>query len=525
MSRQPLSAKLLLIFLLSFALFLFLRLWNLEQAAYFIYDQGRDALKWAEIAQGELTLVGPTSGLAGFFIGPFWYYVGLPGFLLSGGHPLGVQVWYILLSALAFPGFWWLCGKLFWKDPSESRSLHRILMGVVCLIGLIALPASITNSTTIWNPLIGAPLMMGALFSFWKLRQDEQRKDIWLALGFLCTALTLQSEFAYAVFFLAPLFLVIPWMTQRRRMLDFIIAGGTVALTLLPQVLFELRNQFIMTRSLFGSLTDTSRSVSWAQQLQTRPMQLVDTTVDFFTGPDQNTWLVRSIVIGLLSLGMYSVYLFWRKNKYEKDTTHQLYLQQLLLFFALIPYPFFLIWRGNEGNFFWYYLTSHFIFIVPLAILGLSFATKKLWSLEPWGTRTAGVLIVALLLPFLTASIRHWNDSIGHPINETGYAMMLSGVRSAYSMQAAENTATMIITPNIHSQHYDYLFQWYGKKESYQIPRTVVQPEDTQLIVVTEMWGPTFSDYVKARHKELTTGWRRARTVINGKVIVQEWVR
>lgn len=38
MSRQPYLAKILLVFLLSFGFFIFLRLWNLEQAAYFIYD-------------------------------------------------------------------------------------------------------------------------------------------------------------------------------------------------------------------------------------------------------------------------------------------------------------------------------------------------------------------------------------------------------------------------------------------------------------------------------------------------------
>jgi hypothetical protein len=525
MTRQPYQAKLVILFLSSALVFLALRLWNLYDYSYFIYDQGRDAVKWSEIAQGELTLVGPTSGLAGFFIGPLWYYIGLPGFILTQGHPLGIAVWFILLSTLALPGFWWLTWKLFWNDEEHRQSAFFLLLGGICLSLFIFLPASITSSTTIWNPLIAAPLMMGALFSFWQVRADQKRSRLWLWLGSLCAALTLQSEFAYAVFFLPVIFLVIPWMTKRRSVLDFIVAGFAVALTLVPQGVFELRNQSIMMKSLFGALTDSSKSISWAQHLQQRPMQLLDVTVDFFNGPDQNTWLSRVIVLLLCVIGFVSLAKIWRKNETDEDPSHQSYLRKLLILFALIPYPFFLIWRGNNGNFFWYYMTSHFVFMIPVFVLGLEQLTKKLWKQQPWGTATAGLLIASALVPFVIASVRHWNDSIGHPINETGYAIMLSGVKSAYQLQNQENTATFIITPNIHSQHYDYLFHWYGTKHQLQVPRTVSQPEDKQLILVTEQWGPELSDYVKARRKELTKDWKKQRTIVNGKVIVEEWVK
>jgi len=266
-SRTP------LLFALSLLSFLFLRLWNLPGFLYFIYDQGRDAVKLAEMAHGSfVTLVGPTTGIAGLFLGPLWYYVGLPGFFLSGGSPIGLSAWFILISALAFPLFWWLCDVLFWrKDKELSATVHEReisrLMGAVCLALFIILPGSIISSTTIWNPIMAAPLMLGALYAFWRVRGAEQ-KWTWLSLGFLCAGLTLQSEFAYAVFFLPILVISVPWTTGRKKWQDFVVAFLTLGITLLPQLIFELRHNFIMTTSVLHAVGDTPKALPGRSSLR-----------------------------------------------------------------------------------------------------------------------------------------------------------------------------------------------------------------------------------------------------------------
>ncbi|HZZ98991.1 MAG TPA: hypothetical protein VFG51_03595, partial [Candidatus Saccharimonadia bacterium] len=75
-------------FLIFLAVGLFFRFWNIYQRLYFIWDQGRDAWMLQRLAHGELTLIGPTSGVPGFFLGPLWYYIGLPGYFLGGGNPI-----------------------------------------------------------------------------------------------------------------------------------------------------------------------------------------------------------------------------------------------------------------------------------------------------------------------------------------------------------------------------------------------------------------------------------------------------
>ena len=41
----------------------------------FTHDQGRDLLAADSILRGNATLIGPTTGLAGLFHGPLWYYL------------------------------------------------------------------------------------------------------------------------------------------------------------------------------------------------------------------------------------------------------------------------------------------------------------------------------------------------------------------------------------------------------------------------------------------------------------------
>jgi hypothetical protein len=524
MAQKPKIPTTLLAFFSFFVVFLALRLYNLNGFLYFIYDLGRDMAKWSDILAGDITLIGPTTGLPGLFLGPLWYYVGLPGFVLSGGSPVGQSVYLILLSALAFPGFWWLKEQLFDQQKKEKENVSEKklsqFLGWLCLVLFIIVPGSIISSTMIWNPLLAAPMMIGALFAFWKVRHTE-RKLLWLGLGFLLIGLTLQSEFAYAIFFLPVLGLAIPWMMQRFKIVDFLVAGSSVAVTLIPQALFEIRHQFLMTTSLFHGLSDSSKNVSWMQQFANRPMQLIDVTVDFFNGPDQNIWLFRGIILAMCAAGIFSV---WQENRQKNQPTN-LYLKKLLVMFALIPYPFYLLWRGNDGNFFAYYVTPHFVFIVPLFVLGLEYIGQQLWRRETWGKLTTGILTTAILLPIVVASTQHWLGTIGNPVNQAGLTAMTTAVAEAYKLQAPQDSATLVLTPNIYSVHYDYLFRWYGKQHDLQPPRTVHQDTDTQRIFVIEQWGPEMSDYVKDQRKRLTTGWTRKRVVNSGMVTVEEWTK
>ncbi|MEK7526341.1 MAG: hypothetical protein AAB546_02585, partial [Patescibacteria group bacterium] len=69
-----------LIFLIGF----FLRIYRIGDLLAFHFDQGRDALViWDLIKNKELFLIGPTTGLAGIFRGPYYYYLITPFYFLG----------------------------------------------------------------------------------------------------------------------------------------------------------------------------------------------------------------------------------------------------------------------------------------------------------------------------------------------------------------------------------------------------------------------------------------------------------
>jgi len=504
--------------LLTYVVFaILIRVWNFKESLYFIYDQGRDALTLQRIAQGDFILVGPTSGLSGFFLGPLWYYVGLPGYLLSGGNPYGICLWYIFLGSLAFPLYWWLSHRLF---PKKFAVLTAILLAII--------PGSLGASLTVWNPLISVPLMLGALYSFSKARSSR----IWFGLGFLLVALTLQSEFAYAIFFLPPLFLLIPWLRkQRPHILDYVTAAFAVGSTLLPQLLFEVRNQFIMTKSLLAGMQDTSKSVSWGQLFQQRPLQLLDNSVNLILGPGQseaNFWLSISL-LGLLLIGIISVLLFSHQATTaepgaEKNADQQ-YLWHLVALFALIPYPFFMIWRGNMGYFFSYYLTCHFIFLVPLLVLGLQKITNQMYR-----TRLAplysSIIIFGAVGLVGVYSFSHWSATILKPINNGGLAKMMGATQIVYQWSTEQSIEPVIqvFTPIIYTEHYDYLFRWQAKQRNKPIPRTVRQADDKDWFLVIESWGNEYkSPIFEPWYRNATASGELIRAQTSGNMTIEQW--
>ncbi len=77
------------------AISLFLRTFRTTEYLGFWYDQGRDALIIADLLENKKWfLIGPTTGIEGIFLGPFYYYFIAPFYLLGNGDP-------------AYPAFGW----------------------------------------------------------------------------------------------------------------------------------------------------------------------------------------------------------------------------------------------------------------------------------------------------------------------------------------------------------------------------------------------------------------------------------
>ncbi len=494
-------------FVIYFLINIFLRFWNFQHTLYFIYDQGRDAWVLDRIAQGHPVLVGPTSGLSGFFLGPLWYYMGLPGYFLSRGNPYGICLWYMAISCAAIPLFWYLSHRLFQKK----------FWAMLCAYFLSIIPGALSASLMIWNPLLSVPLILGSLLSLWKSRQENSRK--WLALGFFCLALTLQSEFAYAIFLIVPLFLLIPWIRQKFDWRDYaavIVASG---LTFLPQLLFELRNKFIMTTSLLKGFQDTSRTVSWALQLHQRPTQLWETTKQVLVGGSN----VAPYLFPLMALfALIGVYFAIREKNQQTG-----FLWRLIALFGLLPYPFYMVWRGNNGNFFWYYLTCQFVFVIPLMCYGFFKLIEAVKSKQKLTTFVLS-LVVFISLNLVAVSWLNWYQNNWKSDAQANLHSMLTAVARVYEVQAQAKREPFVVTTftaNTYTEQYDYLFHWYAKAHNLQEPTTVRQPADQYWYLFIETGEHTEVKILDDWYKKATEGGKQITSEKIGIFQLEEWTK
>jgi hypothetical protein len=482
------------------AVSLFVRFYNYQESLYFIYDIGRDSLVFKSMAEGDLKLTGPTTGLKSFYLGPLWYYIGLPGYLIGNGSPYILQLWYILLAWLSIPLFWILSHRLF--GNTKWAKLAAILLAFI--------PGSILGTNKVWNPMLALPLMTAAILCLLEARKSK----VHLVAGMLFIALTLQAEFAYAIFFLVSFILLLPWLRGKWEWKTFAAVVGVTGITLIPQIVFELIHKFAMTKAIFTALQDPDLIVPFSQLWVTRPQQMLTTMVEFFSrSQSTSTLTLFAVSLPMLVAGARII----KAKSFE---------WKFMLLGAVLPYAFYMFWRGNYGNFFDYYVTSHFIFLVPLLVYGLRF----LYGLLADKFKPAGYgLVAAVTALLLYNGVRHIDGYIVRANNQAGLRVVETSVLRLYewSLKDAQKPPVFrIYTPNIYTEQYDYMSWWLARNHGFDYANTVQSDKDGVRYVLYEPATESFRrDFFEPWYLETTGDFVKMRSEKIGVLTVETWVR
>jgi len=423
---------------LIFLLGLFLRIYRQGQLLGFYYDQGRDALVAAEILSfTNLPAIGPTTGLSGIFLGPFWFYFIAPFYLLGNGNPAIAAMFVGLVDSLSIFLLYFL-GKEFFD---KKTGLIAAFLWAVSYY-LVRSARWFSNPSPV--PFFTLLLLFG--LSQWLINKKNQ----WLPIIFTCLAIVTQLEAASAVFYYpAILIMVLRFKINLKKLLSqkyFWLGLGIFLLFLAPQGLFELKNNFLMTKNLLGFFTgrvNSDSGKSWAIPTISVITQRINYYYGtFFTKIDPNLVLARFLAVGwLLAL----LVLFF-KSKDKKA----LNLSLIFLFTPLIALLFFI---GNYGNLYDYYLTGFF----PIFVILLSFVLAKLH----W-------LVLILFIIFFA-----WQNG------KLDYYYLIAGVDGPTHVSLGNqiqiidwicqdhksqefNVDTYV--PPVIPYAWDYLWQWYGAK-------------------------------------------------------------
>lgn len=438
-----------------------LRWLNLHVVMPFTYDQGRDLLLLAEMALGDIKLVGPTTGISGVFLGPWYYYWLLLGFWLGDGSPVVVGYWSALTICVGYVLTYY--GVL---KPIVGRK--TALLGY---FWLLVAPGALEASRLIWNPSLTpvtiAVMLSGLLAS---VRTGVTRKTWWLALGALGAGLSLHTELAYAIF-LGPVVVVwlgYYWIQKKYSWQQLCLAVVMVLATLMPQVLFELKHNFIMTRAAVAELHDTSKQVSFQQVWRERPAQM-------------RHELERQLLTGkpypmVLGLGLVAIAVFgvWR----QRDAN-----SRLILAVTAAPLVGLLFHRGNYGFFFEYYLSPHFLLVIIWLIIAMAGLGPKLKLVA------TGVILSVMGLGF----IRYWpivsqpnllQYSIGHEL------MTLRLIQAHGQATEHRPLGVDVFVPNLLPTQYQYLAAWIQqlRPDAPALDFLITQDHDTYYLV----WEPSY---------------------------------
>ncbi len=341
----------LLLWLIAFLV----RIYRLDQLLAFHYDQGRDA----QIASDILTFknfpaIGPTTGIEGLYLGPFWFYLITPGYFFGRGDPAVAAIFMIFIESLTVPLLYFLLKKYHHKTSAYLAAVTW------------AFSRYIIHSARWFSNPTPLPTFVLLLIFFLSEIYIENKKKYWPFVALLL-GLTLQLEAASAVFFVPVIALLFLLSTKKKAkkiifpitLKQFTISCLVFFSLLIPQIFFEIKNKFLITKNFLGFLTgktNTNTGKSWAlPTLEFATKRIESYYHILFSKLDTNLTIYSLIFLLLFFLGLF---IFLKKRK-KLPSKLQKFIH-LNLFWLFIPLFFLLFFVGNYGQLYDYYLTGFF---------------------------------------------------------------------------------------------------------------------------------------------------------------------
>jgi 4-amino-4-deoxy-L-arabinose transferase-like glycosyltransferase len=430
--------------LLSFILLcsLFFRVYRMGDLLGFYFDQGRDALViWDFIHSHKFFLIGPTTGIEGIFLGPFYYYLLIPLYWIGKGNPVTPGIFFGILNAISTAGVYYLAQKYFNK-----------LAGLFSSFFMAFSYYAITDHRWLSNP---NPLTLTSILIYLFLLQLLKGKNWSFPIVCLLIGVSLQFEAASAVFFIPSLLITLFVFRKNIRLslVQLFVGLISFAATLLPQLYFDYRHGHILLQA-FTNFLITNRSFTNSPVSIFGPRLLFffqSTSKYFFMG---NTAAAEFFWVVLLGVGI-----AFRKKLLLNP------LFKIILIWWLVPMSLLLLYTGNHGYVWGYYFTGVYplLFILIGTLISLS-----------WQSSLVGKILVACFVYFfLTINVWWINDFFTQPLTDKSLVVLgtsLSAVDWVYQDAGNSSFNFDVYVPPVIPHSYNYLFLWRGTTKYHVLP-------------------------------------------------------
>lgn len=458
---------------------LFLRTYRQNRLLGFYYDQGRDAkIIWDLWHKHTVFLIGPTTGIEGIFLGPFYYYFIAPFYFLGNGNPVVPAIWLAVTNIAAIAAIYVICRTYLSKG-----------VGLLSVFFMVFSLDFVQADRWLSNP---TPLPLFAALCVWltlKIINSPSRSLQWLSLG-LAMGISLQLEAASAAFFLPAICLLFVIFRQHilfsvRKTISLFVSLG---ITLIPQIIFDFRHDHILFESFTRFLVSEKSFGASGQGF------LVDRLSFYYQAFTAKFAYDKPQILALVILLVLAL-VFVKKHVPAKTWI-------VILTWWLLPLLTLLLYRGNNGYIWGYYFTGAYPFFI-ITISGILISAATSWF--------GKIILVFFVLIFISQNLPRLNSYLTAGTDGPNHVTLGSSQDAVEWVFADAGTTPFNVdayVPPVITHSYDYLFLWLGYSKYHILPSSQQVP---RLYTLFEQDPP---------HPERLSAWLTRQSGI-GKVETQ----
>ncbi len=406
----------------------------------FNMDNARDFVDVREMVElGKLRLTGSNSAIEGLYNGPLWYYLLSIPYVITHGDPYGAIIMQIIL---------WAIGGFFLLKLVKNYSSWLILpIGLVWAASNYVVLANLYSFNP--NPVI----LLTPLLIYLLVEYLSQGKAIFIILTWFLAGAFFNFEMNAGIFMPVIIFISVILTRNTKYLKDkFFWVGVLIFIgTLLPQILFDLKHDFIMSQGVM-------RFLSEKQNLGFDPLKRIQVIWDSFFSVFQATLMNQKILSwGILILSILVFKSFFSKNR--KDP-----VAIVVLAFILVPFIGYLIMPVTVNA--W-----HLGAEAAASLMLIAFVLISLWKFNFFG-KIFSIILSILLIFYSTSNIFNYfiHDRGRVNMDPSLYKNEISAIDYVYKYAKGANFKVYTYLPSVYDYPYQYLFWWYGKKTYGYVP-------------------------------------------------------
>jgi hypothetical protein len=427
----------------------FFRIYNINNLLGFYFDQGRDALViWDFWHLKHIPFIGPTTGIAGIFRGPFYYYLITPFYSLGKGNPVWPSVFLSATTVMASFILYCLGVKI------QDRATGLIAAALSCFSFNIVMASRWLSNPT---PM----LLLSVLFIWTLILIVEEKVWAWIPAVFIATISLFHFGSAGEVFYfpaLLVLFIRQVKIAKAPGVRIILISAFLFFLAVSPLIAFDLKNSGLISDNIKKFLiNDKSFAFPTLKFIEEKMyFYYAVFTSKIFNGRYQLERLLFSTVL--------LFFVYHLRDLFKKNGVKILILLLSSVIFGLI------FFQGNFGNIYDYYLTGYYLPFLLLFSVVLGYM---------WKYKVGMIFVTYFIYLFLTNNynvlhFKLWDKSVNP--GSIGFINQKQVIDWVYKNSGDRPFNVDVYVPPVISYSYDYLFTWLGEAKYFKKPDEQLQP-------------------------------------------------